>query len=98
MREDLEAAHIAGFPTEWARLVRICARFVPDPATAEDLAQETMLIAWQRADDLRDPAARSAWPTRHRTQTVPYVGAATGARRGTNRTRTRRILWLRVAR
>ncbi len=42
-------------------MVRYCARFVPDQATAEDLAQETLIVAWQHAHDLRDSAARAAW-------------------------------------
>lgn len=48
-------------PADWTWLVRLCARFVPDRATAEDLAQETLIIAWQHAHELRDPAARPAW-------------------------------------
>jgi len=46
---------------EWTWLVRLCTRFTSDRATAEDLAQETLIIAWQHAHELRDPAARPAW-------------------------------------
>jgi len=52
----LPAPHV-----EWAWLVRLCARFAPDQATAEDLAQETLIVAWQHAHQLRDPSARAAW-------------------------------------
>lgn len=47
--------------SEWAWLVRFCARYSPDRASAEDLAQETLIVAWQRAHELRDPTARLAW-------------------------------------
>ncbi len=47
--------------SEWAWLVRFCARHGPDRAAAEDLAQETLIVAWQRAHELRDPTARLAW-------------------------------------
>ncbi len=46
---------------EWTWLVRLCIRFAPDRTTAEDLAQETLIVAWQRAHELRDPTARAAW-------------------------------------
>jgi RNA polymerase sigma-70 factor (ECF subfamily) len=32
-----------------------------DPALAEDAAQDTFLLAWQRLDQLRDPAAFPGW-------------------------------------
>jgi RNA polymerase sigma-70 factor (ECF subfamily) len=41
--------------------VRLCARLTGAPDAAEDLAQETLLAAWQTVDALRDPAARDAW-------------------------------------
>jgi len=62
VRQDADLAE--GPPTsqaEWAWLVRFCGRFVPDQATAEDLTQETLIVAWQGAHELRDPAARTAW-------------------------------------
>jgi RNA polymerase sigma-70 factor (ECF subfamily) len=46
---------------ERVALVRLCAHLTGDSTVAEDLAQETLLIAWQNRDTLRDPAARDAW-------------------------------------
>ncbi|HEX6122135.1 MAG TPA: RNA polymerase sigma factor [Ktedonobacterales bacterium] len=43
------------------RLVRFCARLTGDPVAAEDLAQETLLLAWRHTGELRDPAAAEAW-------------------------------------
>jgi DNA-directed RNA polymerase specialized sigma24 family protein len=42
-------------------LVRLATRLVHDPDQAEDCAQETIVSAWRRQDQLRDPAAVSAW-------------------------------------
>ncbi|HEX5417656.1 MAG TPA: sigma-70 family RNA polymerase sigma factor, partial [Chloroflexota bacterium] len=42
-------------------LVRFCHHLLGDPSAAEDCAQETLIRAWQHADQLRDPAARSGW-------------------------------------
>jgi len=47
-----------------ARLVRLCAAVVGDPAAAEDLAQETLLEAWRLQDQLTDtssPGGAEAW-------------------------------------
>jgi RNA polymerase sigma factor (sigma-70 family) len=46
---------------ERARLVRLCTRISGDPSAAEDLAQETLVLAWQRGHQLRDPERRDAW-------------------------------------
>lgn len=46
---------------ELPRLVRLATRLVRDPDQAEDCAQETIVGAWRRRDQLRDPAALSAW-------------------------------------
>ncbi len=46
---------------ELPRLVRLASRLVRDPDQAEDCAQETIIGAWRRRDQLRDPAALSAW-------------------------------------
>jgi len=46
---------------EYLRLTRLCARMTGDPTAAEDLAQETLIAAWQSADRLRDPARRAQW-------------------------------------
>ncbi len=46
---------------ELPRLVRLATRLVRDAAQAEDCAQETIVGAWRRRDQLRDRAALSAW-------------------------------------
>jgi RNA polymerase sigma factor (sigma-70 family) len=46
---------------ERARLVRLCTRLTDDREAAEDLAQETLLVAWRDAHALRDPLARERW-------------------------------------
>jgi RNA polymerase sigma-70 factor (ECF subfamily) len=50
-----------GLLQERQRIVRFCARFTGDVDAAEDLAQQTLLEAWQHAQDLRNPAARHSW-------------------------------------
>ncbi|GAA2125643.1 RNA polymerase sigma factor [Nocardioides bigeumensis] len=51
--------------TPWSthrnRLVRLCATLGGEPTAAEDLAQETLLIAWRLRDRLVDPSGTSAW-------------------------------------
>ncbi len=44
-----------------ATLVRLCAHLTGDPHAAEDLAQEALLIGWQREHELRDPGKRAQW-------------------------------------
>jgi RNA polymerase sigma-70 factor (ECF subfamily) len=46
---------------ELPRLVGLATRLVRDPDQAEDCAQETIVGAWRRRDQLRDPAALSGW-------------------------------------
>lgn len=46
---------------ERPRLVRLCASLTDDPASAEDLAQETLIQAWRIWSRLNDPAALSPW-------------------------------------
>ena len=46
---------------ELPRLVRLATRLVHDAAQAEDCAQETILGAWRRRDQLRNKTALSAW-------------------------------------
>src|SRR5579884_1749422 len=46
---------------EREKLVRFCACYTCDADAAEDLAQQTLLEAWRRQDQLRDPAAREPW-------------------------------------
>lgn len=47
--------------SERDRLVRLCAQLTGDATLAEDLAQETLLIAWQNEYQLRDSARRTQW-------------------------------------
>lgn len=46
---------------EYPRLVRLCLRLTSDAAVAEEIAQETLIVAWQRAGQLRNPQAQKAW-------------------------------------
>jgi RNA polymerase sigma-70 factor, ECF subfamily len=46
---------------ELPRLVGLASRLVRDPDQAEDCAQETIIGAWRRRDQLREPRALSAW-------------------------------------
>lgn len=42
-------------------LLRYCTRYTGDPDAAEDLVQATLLAAWRREEQLRDPQARPSW-------------------------------------
>lgn len=44
-----------------ARIVRLCARLTGDARAAEDLAQETLLLAFRQEQALRDPTRRAQW-------------------------------------
>jgi RNA polymerase sigma-70 factor (ECF subfamily) len=46
---------------ELPRLVRLATRLLSDPDLAEDCAQETVVGAWRRRDQLRDPEALPGW-------------------------------------
>jgi RNA polymerase sigma-70 factor (ECF subfamily) len=46
---------------ELPRLVRLATRLLSDADLAEDCAQETVVGAWRRRDQLRDPAALPGW-------------------------------------
>jgi len=48
-------------PSEWPRLVRLCAHFTGDRDAAEDLAQETLIEAWRHQDRLYDWQGYSSW-------------------------------------
>jgi RNA polymerase sigma factor (sigma-70 family) len=49
------------FMAERARLVRLCAHLTGDSSAAEDLAQETLLIAWHRHHQLTDAHGVTPW-------------------------------------
>lgn len=51
----------AALAAELPRLVHLAARLVRDPDQAEDCAQETIVGAWRRRDQLRERSALSAW-------------------------------------
>lgn len=46
---------------ERSRLVGLCRTLTGNQDVAEDLAQETLLLAWRRVESLRDPAKRAQW-------------------------------------
>ena len=59
---ETEADAFAGLlAAELPRLVGLATRLLSDPDQAEDCAQETVVGAWRRRDQLRDPAALPAW-------------------------------------
>jgi RNA polymerase sigma-70 factor, ECF subfamily len=60
-RADEGDAFAARLVEELPRLVRIATRLLSDADLAEDCAQDTVIGAWRRRDQLRDPAALPAW-------------------------------------
>ena len=60
--------HLSGMDetllAERERLVGLCAHLICDVDSAQDLAQETLLIAWRHQHDLRDPQRRRQWLSR----------------------------------
>ena len=54
-------AFAAELIAELPRLVHLATRLVRDPDQAQDCAQETIVGAWRRRDQLRDRQAMSAW-------------------------------------
>lgn len=46
---------------ERAWLVQLCARLTGSRDAAEDLAQETLMVAWRKEQTLHDPDRRQAW-------------------------------------
>jgi RNA polymerase sigma-70 factor, ECF subfamily len=58
---DGDALFAERLNTELPRLVGLAARLLSDRDQAEDCAQETIIGAWRRRDQLRDPQALPAW-------------------------------------
>jgi RNA polymerase sigma-70 factor (ECF subfamily) len=59
---ETEADSFAGLlAAELPRLVGLATRLLSDPDQAEDCAQETIVGAWRRRDQLRDASALPAW-------------------------------------
>jgi RNA polymerase sigma-70 factor (ECF subfamily) len=54
-------AFASALMAELPRLVHLAARLVRDPDQAQDCAQETIVGAWRRRDQLRDAQAIGAW-------------------------------------
>jgi RNA polymerase sigma-70 factor, ECF subfamily len=55
------SAFAARLADELPRLVRLAARLLSDADAAEDCAQDTIIGAWRRREQLRDPLALPAW-------------------------------------
>src|SRR4051794_12653748 len=61
-QQPAELVPIEGaLPSEWPRLVRLCAHFTGDRDAAEDLAQETLIEAWRHQDRVYDWQGYSSW-------------------------------------
>lgn len=45
----------------WDRIFRLCMGFVNDYDAAQDLAQETFIIVWQKLETFRDESAIGTW-------------------------------------
>lgn len=58
---EVEMGDRSSSTVERGRLVRFCYRLIGDASVAEDLAQETLICAWQQRQQLRDPDRRDAW-------------------------------------
>ncbi len=54
-------AFAAALAAELPRLVHLATRLVRDPDQAEDCAQETIVGAWRRRDQLREQGSLAAW-------------------------------------
>lgn len=49
------------YKTYWDRIFRLCMGFVNDYDIAQDLAQETFIIVWQKLDTFRNEAGLGTW-------------------------------------
>ncbi len=59
--EQAGEAFAARLAEELPRLVRLATRLISDADVAEECAQDTIVGAWRRRDQLRDPSALPAW-------------------------------------
>jgi RNA polymerase sigma factor (sigma-70 family) len=61
-QQPANACQLEGvLPSEWPRLVRLCAHFTGDRDAAEDLAQETLIEAWRHQDRVYDWQGYPSW-------------------------------------
>ena len=60
-QDDLNNQLLEEGSQQRARLIRLCARMTGKSDVAEDLAQETLLVAWKHLHTLRDPQLFSSW-------------------------------------
>ena len=49
------------YKTYWDRIFRLCMGFVNDYDAAQDLAQETFIIVWQKLETFRNESAIGTW-------------------------------------
>ena len=49
------------YKTYWDRIFRLCMGFVNDYDAAQDLAQETFIIVWQKLDTFRNESGIGTW-------------------------------------
>lgn len=49
------------YKTYWDRIFRLCMGFVNDYDVAQDLAQETFIIVWQKLDTFRNESGIGTW-------------------------------------
>lgn len=49
------------YKTYWDRIFRLCMGFVNDYDIAQDLAQETFIIVWQKLDTFRNESGIGTW-------------------------------------
>lgn len=49
------------YKTYWERIFRLCMDFVNNYDVAQDLAQETFIIVWQKLDTFRNESNIGTW-------------------------------------